>query len=133
MIAVTVLIPGLKLNGIFGAFGMVMALALLNSTLWDSGLFHAMPEVQSLHGLVLMLINGVLFWVLVKVLPGIEIKGILPAVLAPVTYTVLTVLIQTYGSHINVIDSVKSLASSLSGVKEQMLEEPTEPKTPAKL
>ena len=80
-----------------------------------------------------MLINGVLFWVLVKVLPGIEIQGILPAVLAPVTYTVLTVLIQTYGSHINVIDSVKSLASSLSGVKEQMLEEPTEPKTPAKL
>ncbi len=122
MIVVTLLIPGLKLNGLLGAFWMVAALALLNSTLWDSGLFHALPDVKSLHGLVLMLANGVLFWILVKILPGIQIKGVLPALLAPVTNTILTVLIQTYGSHIDVISTVKSFAQQVSGVRDTLKE-----------
>jgi len=123
MIAVTFLIPGIKLNGILGAFWMVMALALLNSTLWDSGLFHSLPDVRSVQGLVLVGVNGALFWFLVKILPGIEMKGLLPAFLAPITYTVLTVLIQTYGSHINVIETVKTVGKQVTEIKNQLLDD----------
>jgi len=123
MIVVTFLIPGIKLSGILGAFWMVMALALLNSTLWDSGLFHSLPDVKSVQGLVLVGINGALFWFLVKILPGIEMKGLLPAFLAPITYTVLTVLIQTYGSQINVIETVQTVGKQISEIKNQLLDD----------
>ena len=54
-----------------------------------------------MHVLLLVGINGLIFWVLVKLLPGIEVDGFLPALLAPVVFSVLNVLVFTYGRQID--------------------------------
>ena len=91
------LLPKLRITGPLGALLTVAALALMNATVWDAGLFASLPGSFSTQTLGLLLANGVLFWVLVKLLPGIEVDGFLPALAAPVIYTGLSVLISQYG------------------------------------
>lgn len=95
------LIPKLRITGIFGAFKIVAALAFLNATLWDAALFFSIPDAVSTHAALLLLINGVIFWILVKLLDGIEVDGLLPAIVAPVVFTGLSLLIDQYGAMVD--------------------------------
>lgn len=124
MLLVTIILPGLKLEGVFGLFLMVGSLAVLNASLWDSALFHALPKNFTVHSATLILINGALFWVLVKLLPGISIKGVLPAIFAPLLYTSLTILIQTWFADVDVIALLRQALEGLSGLKETFLGTP---------
>ena len=87
------LIPKLKVTSIFGAFFMVVALAFINANVWDLALFMKVPNEATYQMLVLFLTNGVLFWLLVKILPGIEVQGFRPALIAPVIFTVASVIV----------------------------------------
>jgi len=118
MFVITLLIPRLKITSIFGAVSIVGALAVVNSTLWDSSLFHAIPDFTSSKSLALIGVNGALFFILVKLLPGIEMKGILAAFLAPVAYTFATILIQTYATSFDVIDAGNKIKSWFGDTKE---------------
>ena len=91
------LIPRLRITSIFGAFKIVAALAFLNATLWDAALFFSLPDEMTTQAGLLLATNGVLFWILVKVLDGIEVEGFLPALVAPVVFTGLSLLIDQYG------------------------------------
>jgi uncharacterized membrane protein YvlD (DUF360 family) len=86
-------IPGLKVTAFFGPTLTVIALAFINSQIWDAALFLEIPNQFTLHALVLLVSNGVIFWILVKILPGIEIHGILPAVLAPVVFSITSLVV----------------------------------------
>lgn len=105
--ATALLIPRLTITSIFGATLMVIALALINSYLWDAALFFRVPDALSTQTLLLFLVNGSIFWVLVKILPGIEVEGIIPALVAPVVFTGLSILIDYYGSQLDTVKILK--------------------------
>src|SRR5688572_8919198 len=87
MMITALLIPRLRITSLLGALGIVAALAAFNATLWDSALFSAIPQAATVEALVLLIVNGVIFFVLTKVIPGIEVRGVLPALVAPLVFT----------------------------------------------
>ena len=118
----TFLLPKLKITSIFGAIGMVVGLSLVNHYLWASDLFTALPNSLSAKSIVLFFSNGVIFFALVKFLPGIEVEGLFTALIAPILFSVLTVLIQKYAPLVDwgqvfqsLIDFIISLKSYILG------------------
>ena len=94
------LIPRLRITGIFGALFTVVALAFVNSTLWSTALFFQVPDHFTTHAAFLFIANGLIFWILVKILPGIEVKGFLPAFAAPIVFTLCSMVIAKYGDKV---------------------------------
>jgi putative membrane protein len=95
------LIPRLRITGLLGAFKIVAALAFLNATVWDAALFFSIPDGVTSQALTLLLVNGVIFWLLVKLVGGMEVDGFLPALVAPVVFTVFSLLIAQYSSEVD--------------------------------
>lgn len=93
MALTALLIPNLKVTSIFGPVLAVVALSVVNMTVWSSHLFSALPNSVTTQTLTLLAINGGIFWVIVKVLPGIESKGILPVLIAPIVFTTCSVVL----------------------------------------
>lgn len=100
MMVTVFLIPRLRVHGPIPAFVTVLVLAFINTHLWSAALFFSIPQSATLQALLLLLVNGVIFWLVVKLLPGIEVDGILPAIAAPVVFTVCSMLIEVYGPQI---------------------------------
>ena len=96
MLITCYLIPRLKVDSILAAFTTVLALAFVNSHIWNAALFFEIPNTFSHRTAVLLVSNGVIFWAIVKLLPGIEISGFLPAILAPIVFTITSIIIATY-------------------------------------
>lgn len=114
MLFTAFVLPGLRITNLFGAFIIVLLIGLVNSTVWDAALFYQMPDSFTIHSLVLLLSNALMFWLLVKIVPGIEIKGMMIALVAPLVFTLFSLLI-----HVNfkdarlgviVTDGIQSLA-----------------------
>jgi putative membrane protein len=101
MLLTIFLIPGLRLSGLKGALLMVAALAAVNAFLWDSALFFQIPDSFTLHAALLFLCNGFIFWLLVKLLPDIQVEGLLPALIAPVVFTACSLAVTTYGAQVD--------------------------------
>jgi len=101
MLLTVLIVPKLRLTGLSGVILMIAALALVNNVLWDPSLFSALPDTLSSRTVLLLFTNGVIFFVLVKLLPGIEIDGLLPAIAAPIVFTLSSVLIRTYGTDVD--------------------------------
>ena len=97
-IAITaILLPKLKISSILGAVGLVLAITAVNTYLWNSSLFNFVPNTLGAKPLTLILANGVIFFVLVKILPGVELEGFFTAFIAPVLFSLITMAIQKYG------------------------------------
>lgn len=118
MVVTALLIPGLRITSIFGALATVVAIALVNSKVWDAALFFSVPDHLSTQVLFLFLANGLIFWVLVKLLPGIEVSGILPALIAPIVFTVSSLLISKYLAHVDWIEVGKIALNYITQAKE---------------
>lgn len=101
MMLTAFLLPGLTVSGPIPAFLTVVALALVNAQLWDAALFFHIPDSLTSQAALLLLANGVIFWIVVKLLPGIAIRGVLPAIAAPIVFTVLSVLIDRYQNEVD--------------------------------
>jgi putative membrane protein len=101
MALTALLIPKLRITGIFGALGTVVCLGLINATVWDAALFFNVPNSFTSQAVMLFLANGILFWVLVKILPGIEVDGVLPALIAPVVFTFCSLIVNEFGKDID--------------------------------
>jgi uncharacterized membrane protein YvlD (DUF360 family) len=126
MMLTALVIPRMRITSIFGALGIVLALGLVNATVWDTALFFSVPSSFSRQALTLLAANGALFWVLVKLLPGIEIEGFAPAFVAPVVFTALSLAISTYGRDLDLIELGRRGAEML-GVVRDRLQAPTPP------
>lgn len=85
------LIPRLYVTSIFGALFTLFGIALVNTYFWDANLFMTLPTELTTQALVLVLVNGLIFWLIVKLLPGITVRGILPALIAPVVFSFLNI------------------------------------------
>ena len=94
-------IPKFKITGILGPVLLVIALGFINSVYWSPTLFYALPDTFSVRAITLVLINGLIFWGLVKILPDLEIRGIFAAIASPILFSILSALISTYGRDIN--------------------------------
>lgn len=126
MMLTALLIPRMKITSIFGALGIVLALGLVNATVWDTALFFSVPGTFSRHAITLLVSNGVLFWVLVKVLPGIEIDGFAPAFVAPVVFTALSLAISTYGRDLDLLELSRK-GGEILGIMRDRLQSPSPP------
>ena len=93
-------IPNLRVRGPLGAFLMVFALGYVNSKVWDAALFLNIPQHFSSQAVVVVLVNGIIFWVLVKILPWIEVTGVLRALVAPLIFSLTSLLISHYASNL---------------------------------
>ncbi len=100
------LIPRLWITSIFGAIGILVSISIFNAFLWDAALFFAIPQSFTSTAIQLFLANGLLFWILVKFLPGIEIEGILPAIVAPVVFSIISKILHTYAGAVDWIDLI---------------------------
>ena len=101
MLVTAVLIPGLTVNGPFAALITVLGIAFINTKIWDAALFFALPDTLSTQAGLLILVNALIFWIVVKILPGIEIKGIIPAIAAPLVFSISSFFISQHGKDIN--------------------------------
>jgi len=107
------LIPRLWISSPIGAIVILAAIAIVNSTLWDANLFFDIPDSLSITAVKLFLANGVLFWILVKLLPGIEVMGIVPALVAPVVLTIISSLLRVFMPDVDWISLVQSLFQTI--------------------
>jgi len=117
MMITALLIPRLRITSIFGALGIVMGLALVNATIWNAGLFSAIPTSPTTQALVLVAANGAIFWILCKLLPGIEIGGILPALVAPIVFTFVSVLVARYAADVDWNEVARSAGDAIARLK----------------
>jgi putative membrane protein len=117
MMLTALLIPRLRITSIIGALGIVVALALVNATLWSGALFFAIPTTATTEALVLVLANGAIFWLLCKTLPGIEIQGVLPALVAPIVFTVVSVLVGRYAADVDLAAVGRSIADAVGRLR----------------
>ncbi len=120
MILTAMLIPGLRVSSIFGAFAIVVALALVNATVWDAALFFEIPYSLSSHVILLLIANGVIFWVLVMIVPGIQISGILPAILAPIVFTVINIFVSSWGREVDWAALFEQSINSIESLREYL-------------
>jgi len=93
MALVALLIPKLRVTSIFGPLLAVAALSAVNTAVWSSELFTMLPNDISVHTLTLIAINGAIFWLIVKIVPGIETSGILPSLVAPIVFSLCTIFV----------------------------------------
>jgi hypothetical protein len=56
----------------------------------------------------------------VKVLPGIEVSGILPAVVAPVVFSVISLFLNAYGSKIDFLDLAEKGITMVQSAREDL-------------
>ena len=95
------LLPHFKITSITGPFLTVIALAWFNNLYWDSALFSNLNFDFSSQTLILLLSNGLIFFILVKILPGIEISSIFIALLAPIIFSIFSYLFEHYVGEIH--------------------------------
>jgi putative membrane protein len=101
MLLTAAVLPKLEVTNIFGALVTVLLLGFVNATVWDAALFFQIPNSISAHSLTLLLSNGVVFWILVKLVPGIEVSGFLMALVAPVVFTLFSLLIHQHAADLD--------------------------------
>ncbi len=118
MMLTAFLLPGLTVSGPIPAFLTVAALAFFNTHVWDVALFFQIPETFGQAQLVVLLSNAVIFWLVVKLLPGIAIRGIFPALAAPLVFTITGILISKYEPLVDWNKVYASGVEFVSGVKD---------------
>ena len=121
LVITAAIIPGLRVTSIFGPILMVTALSITNKYLWDQTLFQTIPHEVTYNALKLLFANGLVFWVLVKLLPGIEIEGILPALVAPILLTFVGVYVMDFGGRIDWVQVLTKIKDIILGFKVQLL------------
>ena len=120
MIVTALLLPGFTVSGPLSAFLAVMTLAFVNTHIWDTALFFSVPNSISMHALTLIVANGVVFWLLMKILPGIETRGILAPLIAPILFTVISLFLHHYTKEINWRRTFMEAKESVSAIKEEI-------------
>ena len=117
MLLTALLIPRFRVSGPLAALLTVVTLAFFNAHFWDATLFFNLPLQPTQSTLLLLLLNGVFFWILVKLLPGIEVKGFLPALIAPVVFTLCSLGINEYGTKVDWVGVYQRSAAAIAEIK----------------
>lgn len=111
-------IPKLKITHPLGAIMAVVAISFINTTVWDAALFFQIPDHLTSQAVTLFIANGVLFWLVIKFMPGIEISGVLPALAAPIVFTISSLVVEKYGSQVDWIQLGKDALAMIDQLRE---------------
>ena len=95
------ILPGLRVTSLFGPILMLVSITVVNAFLWDASLFYNIPHSLTNQAVMVMLWNAVIFWILVKLLPGIEISGFVAPILAPIIFTATTLFASQYATKVD--------------------------------
>lgn len=125
------LLPGLAVTSVFGPILAVITLALMNNYLWSTALFFQIPDSLTAQTFLTLVANGALFWIVVKLLPGIEISGVVPALVAPVLFTLLSIVAFRYGRNINWIEVWQVVSDFIQGIRDSLLSSTSTPAPPS--
>ena len=101
MLLTCFLIPRLRVGSPFSALLVVVAIGFVNAHFWDNALFSHVPAELTTQTVLLFFANGIMFWVLVKLLPGIEVDGFLPALVAPVVFTIASLVVSELAERVD--------------------------------
>ena len=115
------ILPGLKISNLLSLVGMVFIISLTNSMLWDAALFYQIPDSISLQALLTILANGLFFFVLVRLLPGIECTGIGTAIISPILFSLLTIGLSRYGKDVNWESIGQTIVDTITWAKNSLL------------
>lgn len=118
MLITAIALKGFTISNPLSALFLVISLGFVNSHIWDTALFFNIPNQLSIHSVTLLCSNAVLFWIMVKLLPGISIKGIIAPLLAPIIFTITSILISEYGNNIDWNYLYKTTYEAIQKVKE---------------
>lgn len=120
MLLTALIIPKLRVSGPLGALLAVIALAFVNANVWSWALFFSIPDTFTSRSITLFVANGLIFWVVAKILPGIQVEGILPALVAPIVFTVCSIVVGEYGTRINWTELFRSTLSFVEQTKSNL-------------
>lgn len=126
LLVTAVLIPRLKVSGPLAALSAVVALGFVNSHIWDAALFLSLPDSLTLHALIVFFSNGIIFWIFVKIMPGIEVEGLLPALAAPLVFSIVSILLYNYAREIDWINLGKSVINEVQIYRDELKKGETE-------
>lgn len=127
MLLTALALPNLQISNPISAFIAVAGLALVNATVWDAALFFSIPDSLTYQTVILMFVNGIIFWIIAKFLPGIATQGFLASFLAPMVFTVISILLYHYARHIDFLEIFKSAAQHLTDMKDYFLSQQSAP------
>ncbi len=94
LLLVAHLVPGFTISGIGSALVAVIVIGLLNATLGLILKILAFPITLLTLGLFLFVINAFVLKVAAAIMPGFQIRGCLPALLASILLSVLNILMR---------------------------------------
>ena len=101
LLITALLIPRFTIAGPVSALKFVVSLSLINTTLWNTNLFSTIPNSLTAHSVTVVLANAVLFWVLAKLVHGVNIEGIMPAIVGPIVFTIISACTYSYGKDVD--------------------------------
>lgn len=87
VLIVAAILPGMKVRSYFDAVGFAIVVAVLNTIVWRVFFFLSWPLAIVTLGGFALLINGLVFLLAQKVVPGVRIAGWLTAIVAAVLVT----------------------------------------------
>ena len=111
------LLPRLTVRGPFSAFLAVLVLAFVNAHFWNAAFFYHIPNTFATGTLILVGVNAVIFFLVMKILPGIEIYGLFPAIAAPIVFSVVSMLVTFYGQNVSFTEIEGALGKLLGRVE----------------
>lgn len=122
MLLTCLLIPKLTVSGPIPALLTVITLAFINSHIWSTALFLKIPDELAYRAILLLLANGLLFWIVVKIIPGIEVSGVFAALLAPVVFSAMSLFIDQYKDEIDWTQLSKAALEITKNIKDYFAE-----------
>jgi uncharacterized membrane protein YvlD (DUF360 family) len=121
MCLTALILPGFRVTSLLGPVAAVVALGFINMLYWDSALFHMIPDTFSIRVLSLLGINAVIFFVVIKILPGIEIDQVFSAIAAPVLFSALTILLKRYAPELTFAEMALLAGDALMNLRNYFL------------
>lgn len=131
MLLTTLVVPKFRVSGLIGALILVFALAVANSLIWDASLFSQVPHALSIKSLLLLLANGVFFYIIAELVPGTTIGGLPSAIAAAFVYTLCSTWILHVGTKAS-LDTLTHGVNEIKGYFEQPEQPSAEKKMPTK-
>lgn len=123
MCITALILPGFKVTSLLGPITAVIALGFINMLYWDSELFHLIPDAFSIRVLSLLGINALIFFIVIKILPGIEIDAVFPAIAAPVLFSALTILLKQYAPELTFAEMASLAGDVLLNLRNYFLKQ----------
>ncbi len=92
LLLVAYLYPGVHVESFVAALVAALVLGLVNAVVRPILVILTLPVTLVTLGLFLFVLNALLFWMVASLVPGIEVKGFLAALLGSILYSIITLV-----------------------------------------